>query len=216
MRRLTLLPALAAAVLLAAGCGSDDGGSSTSASTTTPMTHAEVAAVLRQKRREARSGEAASHPTPENGTAARESHEDSGGGVGQFITRGADNSIQEFGAEASDAERERAAEVLHAYLDARAAQQWATACSYVSSVLAGSLGQLASGSGCAGGLAAVSERVPDSALAAVAIADVGSLRSNGSRGFILYHGANKTDYAMPMTLEDGSWKVSAIEGSGLL
>jgi hypothetical protein len=150
-------------------------------------------------------------------------HEDSGGGAAQFRRKGGDNSIQEFGAEASDPELEQAAQALHAYLDSRAARQWATACSYMSAQLTRSLEQLVAGagkssevSGCAQILAALSKDVPQRALDDAAVADVGSLRADDNRGFILYHGAQRADYAMPMVTEGGAWKVSAMEGSAIL
>jgi hypothetical protein len=47
--------------------------------------------------------------------------------------KGGDNSIQTYGTESSAADRAEAALALQRYLDARAAQDWAGACSQLSS-----------------------------------------------------------------------------------
>jgi hypothetical protein len=54
--------------------------------------------------------------------------------------------------------------------------------------------------------------VPKSVLEEAAQADVGALRTEGDRGFLLYHGASNTDYAISMAKESGAWKVGALAG----
>jgi hypothetical protein len=148
-------------------------------------------------------------------------HTDSGGGAEQFETKGGDNSIQESGEEVDASELEEAAAALHAYLDARAAGAWEAACSYMASGITQSRQQLAAASkqqgalGCPELLAALSAGVPAAARREAAQADVGSLRVEGDRGFILFHGARDTDYFMPMAREDGRWKVAALAASPL-
>jgi len=148
-------------------------------------------------------------------------HHDSGGGSKQFEAKGGDNSIQQFGSEASGDEFSQAAIALHGYLDARAAGAWAAACSYMADGVTAQLSQM-SGAGKQGGhlscakiLAALSGGLPPAALHEVAEADVGSLRIEGERAFVLFHGAHGVDYFMPMVREGGEWKVAALAPSAV-
>src|SRR3954454_17879542 len=50
----------------------------------------------------------------------------------EFLIRGGDNAVQTFGREATKAEREQASYIIHAWMRARAAQDWARDCSYFS------------------------------------------------------------------------------------
>lgn len=52
-----------------------------------------------------------------------------GGGTAPFRERGADNSIEEYGHEASRAELQQAAATVHEYLIARVRKDWRAACS---------------------------------------------------------------------------------------
>lgn len=145
-------------------------------------------------------------------------HTDSGGGSEQFRTKGGDNSIQEFGAEAGGAEFDRAAVALHNFLDARAQGEWAAACEYLESGVAESLEQFASRSaqGEVSGCAAALERITNPAAAEelraeAAKADVGSVRLEGERGFVLYR-VDGTVFAIPIANEGGAMKVAALAG----
>lgn len=229
------LAAVAASVLLVApsGCGSIDKSSSAAGSTqgaaatpstgspgapTGPDLHESVKRVQKERQRRA-DEETASSGQAEPALAP--SHHDSGGGAAQFRAPG-DNSIQESGGEASASERKRAAASLHGYLDSHAAGRWAAACHYLSATLVvglervGAMSQSAQGStGCPKALAALSRGLQPRVLREGAQADVGSLRVNGDRGFVLYHGARGKDYAMPMVEEGGEWKVAALAGAPL-
>jgi hypothetical protein len=47
-------------------------------------------------------------------------------------------------------------------------------------------------------------------------ANVGSLRIEGGRAFVIYRGSDgKTILAMPMVKEDGGWKVASVAGTPL-
>jgi hypothetical protein len=154
-------------------------------------------------------------------------HSDSGGGSAQF-RGGGDNSIQESGSEADHSEFVQAAAALHGYLEARAAERWKAACSYLSSEFRESLQQLTASSpeqgGGAGGparapcavaLAALSAGQPPAARHEAAVADAGALRINGDHGFLLFHGAHQSDYFMPMAREAGRWKIAGLSASAL-
>lgn len=149
-------------------------------------------------------------------------HEDSGGGSDQFRVKGGDNSVQEFGAEADRAEFDEAAATLHNFLDARAAGAWASACRYMASTVIDSLRELATqsqqlkGSACAAILAKLTNpAAKDLLLEEAEVADVGSLRIEGERAFVLFRGPEGEILAMPMAREDGAWKVAALASTPL-
>lgn len=231
-----VVASLAAAVGI--GCG---GGGQAGDSTSTAEQGREPAVVLqarqeadrirRERRREHEQGSPSQ--SPEGGASAGDDgsqappqlpvrHHDSGGGAAQFRHKGGDNSVQEFGEEGGSSERARAAAALHGYLDARVAHSWDVACSYLSAGLIASLERFGAsveqgGSlSCPALLAVLSKGSSDMALRAAADVDVGSLRTDGTRGFLLYHGAGHASYAIPMIMEDGFWKSAALEGSPVL
>jgi hypothetical protein len=149
-------------------------------------------------------------------------HDDSGGGSKQFEVKGGDNTIQGFGEEAEPSESEKAAAALHNFLDARAAEDWDATCYYLARGIIEPLKKIASqtdqpGVGsCAGILEKLTNPAAMDALRAEAAnADVGSVRIEGARGFVIYHANGKTVFAMPMVYEDGRWKVGALAGAQL-
>jgi hypothetical protein len=158
-------------------------------------------------------------PAPPASAFQPKPHHDSGGGADQFVVKGADNSVQEFGAEADESELEAAATALHAFLDARAERNWAAACTYLSAETKHGFAQITSAShpaGCATTLATLSGKVPTATLREAAIADVASLRSEGKRGFLIYRGAPEgTVYAISMAKERDRWKVASLAGISL-
>ncbi len=193
----TLLAALAT-LLLGAGLVSCGGGEGTDAGAT-----------------EAASGQTSS----EGGSAdfTPKEHQDSGGGSDQFRVKGGDNSVQEFGEEADAAEFDEAAATLHNFLDARAASAWAAACKYIASNVIDSLQELATqsqrlkGAACAEILDKLTNPAAKDLLREEAqLADVGSLRVEGDRAFVLYRGPEGEVLAVPMAREDGSWKVGTL------
>ena len=119
--------------------------------------------------------------------------------------------MQEFGSEGSAADRAQAAAVLHSFLDARAERKWAVACRYLSStVLHAMVGSSATHS-CPLTLGALTAGVPTARLREAARADVGSLRRQGGRGFLLYRGApSGTVYAISMSRDADVWKVASL------
>jgi hypothetical protein len=145
----------------------------------------------------------------------------SGGGSGQFRSKGGDNSVQEYGEESSESELEEAAEALHGFYVARAEEDWPTACTYLAASVVGQLERLASqssqlkGKGCAGFLHAFTRPLPAAVRRKSTIVDAGSLRTEGERSFLIYYGEERLVYAMPMTQEDGAWKVSLLAATPL-
>jgi hypothetical protein len=148
-------------------------------------------------------------------------HTDSDGGSKQFEVKGGDNSIQEFGSEATGSDFNKAAAALHNFLDARAEENWAAACSYASKGVIQSLETLAvrskqgNDSSCAASQEALFGGAPSSELARAAEADVESLRTEGDRAFIIYREAEGAVAAISMAKEGGIWKVAALSGAPL-
>ncbi len=149
-------------------------------------------------------------------------HHDSGGGSSQFIVKGGDNSVQEFGEEADSQEFSDAAVALHNFLDARADGNWAAACGYMAKAIIQSFEKLAAQAkqiedkSCAG----ILEKLTNPGAADVMKqeaqkANVGSLRVEGERSLVIYTGTQGTVLAMPMANEGGKWKVAAISGTPL-
>jgi hypothetical protein len=145
----------------------------------------------------------------------------SGGGAGQFRSKGEDNSIQEFGAEGSESELQQAAEAVYGFFASRAREEWDAACSYLAKSNIEQLEQLGSQSrqfrnaGCAAILEAFTRQLPAAAERVVATVDAGSLRREGEQGFLMYYGADRAQYAMPLKNEGGIWKVAALSGTTL-
>ena len=149
-------------------------------------------------------------------------HNDSGGGAQQFRQKGGDNSVQEFGEEAGEEEFDAAAVALHNFLDARAEGNWTAACDYMSKAIVESFEKLASQAkqieetSCAGILEKLTNPAAKKSMKAEAAkANVGSLRVEGDRSFVIYTGIGGTILAMPMANEDGDWKVASLAGTPL-
>ena len=101
---------------------------------------------------------------------------------------------------------------LLALLIARAARNWAAACGYLSQGAAQGLGSAAAGSSCAATLAALTGKTPTATLREAAVADAGSLRTEGDQAFLVYRGAGGTVYAISMAREGGPWRVASLSG----
>ncbi|HEX6753122.1 MAG TPA: hypothetical protein VF093_06005 [Solirubrobacterales bacterium] len=140
----------------------------------------------------------------------------SGGGSDQYRTEGGDNSIQNFGEEGGESELEEAATTLHDYLVARAEEDWPAACANLARTVTDQLDVLASrsdqleGQDCAKILGTLTPPLPAAARRESTIVDAGSLRLEDERAFLLYRGAENTEYAVLMEREDGAWKVGAL------
>jgi hypothetical protein len=154
----------------------------------------------------------------------------SGGGSKQFISKGGDNSIQEYGEESGDTELTEAAEALHNYYVAFSHDDWATACSYLSKSVRSGLEQLSSRSeggsklSCPELSAKLYVNRSSAARRELTIVDAVSLRREGDQAFLMYRGAEYDTgnaygpsdlYAMTMRLEDGQWKMGLTVGTQL-
>ena len=162
---------------------------------------------------------------PDGGSAADfvpRQHTDSGGGSEQYQVKGGDNSVQEFGEEAEDPEFEAAAAALHNFFDARAEGNWAAACEYMSAAMIESFEELAKAakqiddSSCGSILAGLTNPAAKASMKTEAEeADIGSLRVEDDRSFLIYTTGGDVILAMPMANEDGAWRVASLTGTPL-
>ena len=221
-----LLALVALLAMVVASCGGDDDSPSTEATTTgqesgkTPDGGGDKERPSSQSGSDDSSGDSSADESADNsGGASTKQHDDSGGGSDQFRVKGDDNSVQEFGSEASEPEFDEAAAAVHGFFDARVRGDWETACSYLAKDVSKSLVELTGnseelqGEDCAGIMEALSQGAPQSAFKAAAVADIGSLRVEGERAFVLYRGSGGTVFAMPMQNEGGSWKLGSLAGT---
>jgi hypothetical protein len=228
----TLVAALAV-LLLAAGLTACGGGDSSSSTATEAREQAQVesksSGTSKTSDDEGKSGSGSgggqSDASGSGGSASDftpKQHSDSGGGSQQFRVKGGDNSVQEFGEEADTSDFDAAAATVHNFLDARAEGNWAAACEYMSQGLVASFEKLGAQAqqienpSCAGVLQKlINPDAKDLMIEEAAQADVRSLRLEGEQAFAIYTGPDGTVFSMPMTNEDGEWKVNSLTGTPL-
>jgi hypothetical protein len=125
-------------------------------------------------------------------------------------------SIKAFGSEAEGDEATEITFALVQYLTARAQGDWTTACARLYGVLRADLEELnragrAPGS-CEETFGALMSRVPRASREQQAEIDVSSVRrGDGDRAFVVYKTPDTLSADMPMYLEDGAWRVGAVE-----
>lgn len=146
----------------------------------------------------------------------------SGGGAGQFRVKGGDNSIQSWGEESDESQLDAAAEAVHGFYVARANEDWAAACTYLARSLVKQLEQFAAQAedapppDCATLLEALTRHpLPAAVRRESTIVDAGSLRVGEESSFLIYRGAERTVYAMPLEDEDGAWKLTLLSATPL-
>lgn len=164
--------------------GTASGSSTTTAAPPAFLKHAEAGAVTAAERR--RAGRAAPFVAPE-----------------------ADNSVPTFGSEAGASERDQAEASLKAYLRARAAEDWASACRGLAQSVRqgyeklGSSSTKATAPSCAQVLAALSKGAD---LSDPLTGPLLSLRVHGANAFALFYGPGHQQYMVPMNREGGGWR----------
>jgi hypothetical protein len=227
-RSIAILAATLLAALLLAACGSSDSSNSTAAGTeANSQANGSQNASPGQKNSAGGngSGEQRNGAVHSSKTYARKEVsvplKVSGGGSDQFRTKGGDNSIQEFGEESGESELQEAAEAVHGFYMTRAEGDWAGACSYLSKAMREQLEQLAASSTelkdkrCPAFLEAFTSPLSAAEWREITTVDAGSLRHEGEQAFLIYYGADKTVYAMPLKQEEGGFKVGALSGDAL-
>jgi len=251
MRALLVLAVCVGALVLG-GCGGGNDGTSTSASTseTTPTTTAqsedESAAAQEQKKSKQDKGKS-------NGSTAKEGDQDSSSSSpkkhlklvkvpaissapvagakapapGVKTVKGGDNSVQEYGVEADEAERREAAIALQGYLNARAKEDWGTACSLLAQkpmeqlerVQRAAAKQGKELNGCPATMALLKEGEAQTEQQAE-ITEVLSFRGggeiSGDPSYLIFKGPpGNTLFSMPMYLQGGAWKVGLARAAEL-
>jgi hypothetical protein len=141
---------------------------------------------------------------------------DSGSDIGsdQFRDQ-TDNAILDFGEEGSESALEEAAEVVRGFFSTRAERDWAGICARLSRPVLSKLERVAISStgledkSCTSFLKAFL-RVSAREGRESTIIDAGSLREQAQRAFLIYFGAGKVVYAMPLSREGDGWKIASI------
>lgn len=132
----------------------------------------------------------------------------------EFIVPYGDNAVQEYGREATKAEREQASRTITAWMQARAAQDWKRDCSYFSRLYRHNLvvtdavkvsrGKVKN---CAQALAYFGHQASGSYKNNLD-GPIDSLRVGKGHGYAQYHGNDKHDWIVPVQREGGKWLVA--------
>lgn len=143
------------------------------------------------------------------------------GAAREFLIIGGDNLIQAFGNEATAAERENASRVIHAWMRARVAEDWATDCKYLAGEYRENLVWDANGvtegkvKTCAGALKFFGDEASGTS-GNTLTGPIDSLRVTKTRvgdtekeAFAQWHGPNGIDWVVPLRREDGVWGVAS-------
>jgi hypothetical protein len=146
---------------------------------------------------------------------------------GVKIVKGGDNSVQEYGVEADSSERTEASIALQGYLNARAREDWGTACSLLAKkpmeqlerVQRAAAKQGQELNGCPQTMALLREG-PAQAIQQAQITEVLSFRGGGdiegNPSYLLFSAPpGNTLFSMPMYSEGGTWKVGLARPSEL-
>jgi hypothetical protein len=207
---LTVLVVLAAL----AGCGGGGGDTTTAAAPgpsraeTTPPKHSAGAEP-------GKVSSSTPKKTPEPRSAGTSAPKPAATGSSEFVTPQGDNSVPNFGDEADARERALAGAALERYLVAREKGDWALACSDLTGKARSELKLIIRGSNgkvkdCAAVLTAYVGEQPTSSRKSPFLGEISALRMKGGQAFALFHGAQDTDYVMPMQKQGSEWKVTQI------
>lgn len=206
---LTALAVGAALVLI--GCGSGGGQDSTTASSQTPSASTGSTSSnghntpnpqrpsSNQQAKQQKPPSDLPPPTPGSQAAA----------PGVPTSKEGDNSIQTWGLEASDAEREEATATLQRYLDARAAGNWSTVCQLLAAKPRREQEQFGGGASCAKAMASFAADASPATLREEAEIEVLSFRVGKKYAFLIYRRPDGI-FATALTREGGDWKLISV------
>jgi len=224
MTRALLLLAFLFALALG-GCGGDGDDPSTTASSQATVAQAPKTRAPEPKPKPAEHTESAKRTTPHNapGTPGDPTPGEKAPAPGVPVTPEGDNSVQTFGTEGEETERQQAEAGLHAYLDARAEGDWQGACEAASAQLTEELAKLTERAkakpgtekpkGCAGTLEALYGKAPPETLKQAAhIGEVLSFRiREDGYAYLIYEDPQGDVKFIAMANDDGAWKVNTPE-----
>lgn len=143
----------------------------------------------------------------------------SGEGSDQFRDQ-TKSPLLDFGEEGSKEDLEEGARAVEDFFTARADGDWATACAQLARPMLAKIEHLATSTtdledkSCPSFLGtftrlSVKERRDSK------VVDGGSLRKQGQRGFLIYYGAGKVVYSMPLNREGDAWKLASLSSDRL-
>ncbi len=150
--------------------------------------------------------EKAAHVTPKKGERSA-----------AFSVPGGDNSIQTYGDEGDEKDREEANETIVALNKALAGGSWTVVCTkYLSKknveqlqMLSKSQPQL-KGLSCAALMSKLNVGTQSTQTPTAPKGGVAAFRIEGDTAFAIYRGQDGKGYAYPMTLENGVWKLTSL------
>jgi len=132
----------------------------------------------------------------------------------EFLVAGEDNAVQTFGREATESEREAASRVIEAWMRAREDENWAKGCRYLSKdaqvylARSGTLIAQKKVTSCAKGWAVVVAQGYGVSRVNNMDGPIDSLRLGEGHGYAQYHGNDGMDWVVPVTREEGAWKIT--------
>lgn len=137
-------------------------------------------------------------------------------------SEGGDNSVQDFGSEASEADRAAAGRTLAAYYDALAKGDTDEACTLLASRTRQSIEQTLKRLPTQGNGGSLPTTCPqilkltgNAGAAQLHLSELLSLRQQDDNAFLIYRAGDGKVYAMPMTEEDGGWKVAGVAAAAV-
>jgi hypothetical protein len=146
-------------------------------------------------------------------TVATQAERRKAGRAAPFVAPKSDNSVPTFGSEADASERDQAEAALKSYLQARAGEDWASACRQLAKSVREGYEKLGASSAkakapsCAQVLAALSKGTD---LSDPLIGPLLSLRVKGANAFALFYGPGHQQYMVPMNREGGEWRPTQV------
>jgi hypothetical protein len=218
---LRVVPAAAVCALALAACGGGGGENTTSgaeagAESTVQAPGAGAGGTSGKEGNPSSGGEGKEAAPSSGGASATGPGPSKGERSYAFRTPGGDNSIQEYGNEGKGGERAEATSSVEALYAAFRSGNWGEVCAkYLSAKNLEQLKLLAEkspqvqGASCADILSrlntAAGEKSPDQPQGGVA-----ALRIEGDTAFAIYRGVDGKGYALPLTRENGVWKLTAL------
>lgn len=143
----------------------------------------------------------------------------SAGGSDQFRDQ-TSSPILDFGEEGSESALEEGAAVVQSFFAARAEGDWTDTCAQLSRSALNKINHLATtatslvDTSCPSFLGTFM-RLSAEEREESTIIDAGSLREKGASAFLIYYGGRDVVYAMPLSREDGGWKIDSLSSKSL-
>jgi hypothetical protein len=144
----------------------------------------------------------------------------SASGSDQFRDK-TNSALLDLGEEGGEAQLEEATEAVRGFFLARSQEDWPSACAQLSQAMLAKIEHLAISStdladkSCPSFLGAFISLSPKERRESTAVSSGGSLRQQGDHGFLIYYGAHEVVYAMPLSREDGAWKLASLSSKQL-